>query len=252
MTKYGDIESRKPENPPIALRRVPSVRGDLIVSPAFGSNTYKANIAQMQRTYSHDSEDLGNHPRFTFNPATTFQSLDAVAYNFAEDAKPKIFDSRWLQAGPVVRTPEGVFTNTQETDDVELRKMLAKVKKVNRIYLINDKIAYAPYESFTRGIQDAGDFAINLRTNGLARALEHSRGKKAKNLTQMLKSYTLGVNVWGFEPTDKPVSMVVGLPSYWDADGGRLGVGGVWCDNGDGCAFGVSDFVAEGDAPKNQ
>ena len=241
--EYGKTETDKPENPPIDLRVVPTVRGDLIISLAFGPNTYKANVEQMQGNYSHNSRNLGSHPKFTFNPATTFQSLDEIAYDFENDAKPKIFDPRWLQAGTIVRTPEGVFTNTQETNDAELRKMLAKVKKVNGIYLINDKIAYVPYKSFTRGVQEADDFV----EGGLARALEHSKGKRAENLAKILKSYNRGVKVWGFEPTDKPVSMVVSLGSGGGADSDGLGVGGYgWSGSDGGFAFGVPDFVAEG------
>ena len=249
--KYGKIETDKPENQPIDLHVVPTARGDLIVSPAFGPDTYKTNVGQMQRTYSHDSKDLGSHQKFTFNPATTFQSLDAVAYNFAEDAKPNIFDRNWLQAGRIVRTLKGVFTNTQETDDAKLRKMLAKAKEVNGIYLIDDKIAYAPYESFISDVQEAGDFAVNPKTNGLARALEHSKGKRAENLAKILKSDNRGVHVWEFEPTSKPISKVVDLGSGRGADSGRLYVDGYWYDSDGGYAFGVPVFVAEGDAPEN-
>ena len=37
-------------------------------------------------------------------------------------------------------TQDGVYTNTEITDEKELKNMLNGVKKVNGIYLIDDKI----------------------------------------------------------------------------------------------------------------
>ncbi len=232
MEKYRTYEPRKPENPPIALRMVPHRGGDLIVSPEFGPNTYNNNTEEMQKSYSHSSE-LGTFLKFSLRPALTEESIAAAAYNFDEEAKPQIFDPRWLQAGRIVRTQEGVFTNTQKTDKSTLRQMLRQAKKVNGIYLINDQIAYAPYESFKKGVQEAGDFA----EGGLARALEYTEGKKAENLYKIAKSYPNGVNVWGFDKVSEPVSRVVSLFSYY----GRLNVYGYYWggDSDNGCAFGV-------------
>ncbi len=249
MARYGTIESRQPENPPIALRPVPHKGKILIASKAFGPGTYAKNLAKMQKTYSHDSDELGNFPRFTFRPATTSESISTAAYNFKNETKPQIFDPNWLQAGRIVRTQEGVFTNTQETDETKLKAMLDKAKEVNGIYLVSDTIAFAPYESFKTGIQEEGKFV----EGGLARALEHTTGKKAENLAGISAPsyYKLGVNVWGFDQTNKPALRVADLGSGRGAGSGRLDVGGDWDGDYSGFAFGVLNSVAEGDAPEN-
>ncbi len=248
MTKYGLHKTRQPENPPIDLVVVPHQGRDLIVSPAFGPKNYRDNVAKMQNRYSHDSDEVGTFPVFTFRPATTSESLSTADYGFENEVKPKIFDTRGLQAGRIVRTSEGVFTNTQITDEIELKSLLANAKKVNRIYLIDNRIAYAPYDTFQRGIQEAGDF----REGGLARALEHTRGNRAENLAAISdkKFYGLGVNVLGFDPTSEPVSRVVGLGSDRDAGCVRLNVGGDgWGDYYGGYAFGVFDSAGEASTP---
>jgi len=249
MTRYGIIKTKQPEHPPRSLLVVPHKKKPLIVS-RFGPNTLKNNEAEMQKIYSHPQT---GEP-ITFRPATTSESISAVVYNFAEIAKPEIFDPGWLQAGRIIGTPElGVFTNTRETNPDNLRLLLDNARKVNGIYIVSDTIALAPYESFQRGVQEFGDFAVNPRTNGLARALEYSKGKKATNFAKIAgeENYNLGVNVRYFDPTSEPVERVAGLYSYRDADCDRLGVDGDgWDDDDGGYAFGVLNFVAEGDAPK--
>ena len=217
----------------------------------------------MRRQYSHYSKRLGNHPRFIFKPATTSESTSAADYKFGEIVKPEIFDSHWLQAGPYIGTSEGIFFNPPR--DVKgnpiinthyLKNLLSGVEpiRVNKggIYIVPNTgilrdFAYAEHGSFITGEQEAGDFV----EGGLARALEHTESKRAKNLAKILKSYNRGVNVRRFDPTDKLVSKVVSLGSCRLAVSGRLLVGGLsWRDGYYGFAFGVPDFAAEVDALK--
>lgn len=231
---------------PRDLLRVPHKEGVLVLgSPAFGPNIYRANLEQMQKHYPHSKEQ----PKISFRPATTSESISAVAYDFGNAAKPQIFDKKWLQAGWIVRTSEGVFTNTQETNEDALRKMLARAEKVNGIFLLDEGIAFAPYETFETGVQELGKFA----ESGLARVLEHTKEKIAPKLREISSGqhYRSGVNVWGFDPVKEPILRVARLSSNRDVRGGRLLVGGYdWGVNyGDGFAFGVLNETAEGGSP---
>ena len=236
-SKYGIIEQSKPQFPIRKLLVVPHGEQDLIVSfPSFGPNTYERNLEEMKKTYSHPLTG----EQISFRPATTSESISAVAYDFKNIAKPKIFDPRWLQAGHIVRTQDGVFTNTQLTDESQLKQMLDNFEKVNGIYLGKQGSAFAPYETFERGFQDADTFA----QGGLARVLEHTTEKEAGNLRKISspKLYKEGVNVWGFDEVNEPILRVASLYSIRYLYDNRLGVGG---DNRDvsnnGYAFGVLD-----------
>ena len=243
-SQYG-IAKAKQTLPVRSLLRVPHNGGVLVASfPAFGPDTYRDNLANVQRRYFH-SEAL---PEITFREPTTSESISLASYNFGTMAKPQIFDPRWLQAGRIVRTSEGVFTNTTETNPSALSNMLSKAKKVNGLYIVDDTVAYAPYESFEMGSQDAGKFV----EGGLARALEHTRGRKAERLAVISspKFYHLGVNVEGFELVDQPVTNVVSLYSLRYVDCGRLGVSGSWDDYDHGFAFGVRRDAGEASVAK--
>jgi hypothetical protein len=235
-----------PSLPARDLLRVPHKGRVLAVgSPAFGPSTYRNNVARMQEQYSHSAEI----PVMTFRPATTSESISIVAYDFGNLAKPQIFDSKWLQAGRIVRTEEGVFTNTQETDKEALKGMLDRAKRVNGIYLLDNSVAFAPYETFETGVQEAGKFA----KDGLARALEHTTEQVAENLRTISdsKHYKLGVDVCGFNPVEQPISRIVSLCSDRHVDGHRLFVDGSWV-NYRGYAFGVLDESAEGASRKSK
>ena len=244
-SKYGVTEA-KPTLPARGLLRAPH-EGKVLVAgfPAFGPDTYERNLAKMQGGYSH-SEAL---PEVTFREPTTAESISLASFNFEAMAKPQIFDTRWLQAGRIVRTSEGVFTNTSEIGPSALSGMLSKAKKVNGLYIVSDTVAYAPYESFERNIQGAEKFV----EGGLARALEHTRGRKAKKLAVISSPgfYQLGVDVWGFEPVSQPVAKVVSLLSYRGVSGRRLSVGGDdWGGYDGGSAFGVRRDAGEASAAK--
>lgn len=230
--QYVMIEKDEPEFPVRDL--VQSKDGNVVFS-VFGPNYFSSNVEEMNKTYSHPKTG----ERITFREPTIAESIDLASYDFEGFAKPKIFDSRWLQAGRHVRTQEGVYTNTHETDEKALTKLLNGAEKVNGIYLINDKIAFIPYDSFEQGDLEVEEFA----EQGLARGLEHTSEKKAEKLARMgsKKNYSNGIWVGGWDSVDEPVQRISELGSI---DGGsRLDVdGNVWSVNwggGGGYAFGV-------------
>ena len=247
-TKYGIIEQVGPQFPVRKLLVVRHRGGDLTVSyPAFGPNTYKGNLEEMSKDYSHPQTGK----RISFNPATTSESISAAAWNFKELAKREIFDPRWLQLGYLIRTQDGVFTNTKELDEKVLKSYLDKAEKVNGIYFIDDKTAFAPYETFRQGIYENLD---EFAECGLARLLEHTKEKIAKNLREIAspKFYKNGVNILGFDRVKEPILSVAALDSSRGIDGDRLSVGGLggdWDVSYYGFAFGVLDG-AEGTTPK--
>ena len=252
--QYGIIEGKQPEFPVRKLLRVPHNKGDLIVAyPAFGSNYFSKNIEEMQKSYSHPITG----ERIYFREPTTSESISAAAYDFENLAKPQIFDPRWLQIGRIVRTSEGVFVNPPKdekgnsiTDEKSLKSYLNKAKKVNGIYLHEKDFGFAPYESFKRGVQDCDTFA----DGGLARILEHTGEKTARNLRAIAspKFYKKGVNIWRFDDVEEPTLRVVSLYSSRGLDSGWLGLDG-YCRGGDygGYVSGVVNSEAV-DARKNK
>ena len=246
-TEYGIIEP-KIEFPVRKLLVIPHDGGDLTVSyPALGPDFFKANINEMKKPYSHPRTG----ERISFRQPTTSESISASAYKFGELAKPQIFDPRWLQIGYIVRTSEGVFANPPKDangnpriDEKTLKSLLDKSEKVNGIYLRdrnyfrNRDFGFAPYETFNQGVQDSEDFS----ESGLARLLEHSREKTAKNLGKISSPefYKNGVNVFGFEAVEQPLLRTAGLGSGRLFGCDRLCVDGDdWDDNRAGYAFGV-------------
>lgn len=253
-TKYGITKAHLP--PTRDLLRVPHKEGILTLAySTFGPNTYRKNLETMSGNYSHPQTGK----RISFREPTTSESISAAVYDFENLVKPKIFDSRWLQIGYIVITPEFVVANPPKntqgnpiSDEQTLKSYLNKSKKVNGIWLYNGENArdfgVAPYETFERGVQDGGKFA----EGGLARILEHTREKVAKNLKVISssKNYPKGVNVWGFDEVREPVSRVgvnvlrvavlysgrsfIGLAPY---DG--LSISGSWIDP-NGFAFGMA------------
>ena len=236
-TEYGIIKQPRPQPqyPVRELLVVPHKGEKLQVSyPAFGQGYFKNNIAEMQKFYSHPITG----ERISFREPTTSESISAAAWNFKELAKREIFDPRWLQLGYLIRTQDGVFTNTKELDEKVLKSYLDKAEKVNGIYFIDDKTAYAPYETFKQGIYENLD---EFAECGLARLLEHTKEKTAKNLREIAspKFYKNGVNILGFDSVKEPILSVAGLSSN-GLVGGWLDVGGFDWGGGDGgCAFGV-------------
>lgn len=250
-TKYG-IKEAKPSLPSRDLIVVPHKAGDLVLAyPAFGPSFYSNNVEEMQRSYAHSAE----FPMIQFRPATTSESISASAYKFVEEAKPKIFNPRWLQAGRIVRAQDGVYINPTgaikagEVDETVLKQLRDHSDRVNGILLGNKDFAFVPYESFKQGVQDAREFA----EGGLARGLEHVEGNVAPKLQEMALTYNRGVNVVYFDKSDKPISRVAYLGSGTGGGGRGLHVDGDGGGGSDGYAFGVLDSEARSAeaAPKN-
>jgi len=257
--RYGMIKSKR-KFPVRRLLKVPHKEGSLIVSyPAFGENTYKENIGFMRKNYSHPKTGK----KMNFVPATTSESISAInpnaekypelsKYTFEKFAKPQIFEESWLHAGYFVGTQDGVYVNTTDLNDRNLKGLIDKSEKVNGIYLLPNgtvegvrDFAFAPYESFETGAQESGKFA----EGGLARALEHTPEKVAKNLKEIssLKFYKKGVNVLSFEGVKEPVLRVAHLGSSWYLRGSIFDF---YCSNWDddydedgGYAFGVESVA---------
>ena len=229
--KYRLITETEPAFPVKDLVEITD-NHNILRGAIFSQGTYEKNLESMDQFYSHPE----TKEKITFRPATTQESIRMSIPSFGEgksyDIKRDIFDPRWLQAR-IVKTQDGIFTNTTETNEIKLKGFLDSAQKVNGIYIIDDERAFAPYESFEQEIQDAETFA----RFGLARALEHTPEKVAKNIKEIASHYKKGVNVWGFDPVDNPVMRVVSLTS--DGSDGRLNVGGLSWDVNDGCAFGV-------------
>ncbi len=185
---------------------------------------------------------MGRGRKISFRPPRTRESILAAAHRFKEYTKPEIFKlPHWLQAGLILRTGEGVWTNVLGaqgqpiTDESALKPLLTKERKVNGIYLLDHGRAFIPYGSFNNDIvQEAREFA----EGGLARGLEHTPEKAALTLEAMVKTYPRGAYAAGFEPVKEPTVRVVGLDSYRDWNRDVLFVGG---DDWDevGFAFGV-------------
>jgi len=252
MTKeYGIIRQGKPQFPVRELLVVPHQDGDLTVSyPFFGPNYFSNNVAEMGKIYSHPQTG----DAITFKEPTTSESISASAFNFREIAKPEVFDARWLQAGRIVRDVDGVYANTQVTDGKELKKLRDKAKKVNGIWILeNGKVegvrdfGFAPYETFDR--QKDGIDYVAFADGGLARVLEHTQEKTAKNLKAIAspENYKRGVDVWGFDDVKEPKAGVVGLGSNGCVDRGGLYVSGnSWIGGYYGCAPGVLTSASQG------
>ena len=254
--QYGEIREtqEQPKFPVRTLLRVPHqdlAEGLVVTREAFGTNTFRGNIAEMSKNYSYPN----TREVISFAEPTISQSISAAAFDFATLAKPEIFDPKWLQAGYIVRTSEGVYATTKITDEAKLKGLRDKAKKVNGIWILENgqvegvqDFGFAPYESFTRGVQDCDTFA----EGGLARVLEHTQDKVANKLRAIAspKNYSRGVNVCYFDATDEPALRVACLGSDTGDDNRRLRVyGDDWNDDDGGYAFGVLKASTKGAKP---
>ena len=244
-SKYG-IRKAQVVLPTRDLLVVPHRGVSLAVShPAFGPNLYSNNVNEMRKTCTH-SKELS---QISFREPTTSESVSAAAYDFDKMAKPQILDTRWLQAGRIIRTNKGVIVNpildsqgkaVLNSGDLEAIKTNSRKIQVGKghIYLGTNDFGFAEYETFQRGVQDCNTFI----EGGLARVIEHTEGK-AENLRVIAspKNYPKGVNLWGFEAPKEPVERVLSLGSYRGLDRDGLGVDGNdnWDSNINGYAFGV-------------
>ncbi len=220
IANKGEFGVRKAEAvlPRIDLLAVPYNGGKLTASyPAFGVNSYDNNFRGMGYSYYH-SMDM---PRISFRSASTAESIGLAAYDFGKggefDAGRDIFSLSWLQAGRIGMSNKGVYANIPVdaegnpiTNEGTLKEYLNKAKKVDGIWLVpNGEVrelrdfGFAPYESFERGAQEAETFV----RGGLARVLEHTEKEEAGSLSSIVsgENYPAGINVKGFDPSEKCV-----------------------------------------------
>lgn len=236
MAEGYQILKAQPRNvlPETDLVVIPREGKEPLIGRFFGPNWYSKNEEAMTQHCWNSQEN----PDVTFRPATTSESISAVAYNFENIAKPQIFNPRWLQAGRIARWDDGVYLNVAQAikdgnlDENILKQLRDNAKPSNGIRLGDNNFAFVSYETFEQGQQEAGKFA----EGGLARGLEYVDGKIAPKLNSMASTYK-GVNVICFDESKEPVSRVVVLGS---GDGLLHVVGYDWSGNGSGCAFGVS------------
>ncbi len=267
IPEFGVIEEtqKQPEFPVRRLLIVPHQERALVVSrDAFGPNTLNNNVVEMQKSYCYPN----TREVISFREATTSESISATVYDFARIAKPEILNPKWLQAGRIVRASEGVWANPPKdaegkfiTDEKTLKSFLSRAKPVKvgkgNIYIVSNgeimgpdgkplkDFGYAEYGTFGLDVQESKAFA----EGGLARVLEHTE-TTAKNLRAISSkdNYRYDVNVWGYEPSTKPILRVASLDS--GRVSGRLDVDGYGWLGGDGYAFGVLDRSAEGACKK--
>ena len=257
--KYGLIEEQQeqPNFPVRNLLRVPHQGASLVVSRnAFGPDWFNTNVEEMNGSFSYPN----TWKVISFREPTTAESISAIAYQFTQIAKPEILDSRWLQAGRVLRAGEGVWANMPKDtqgkpiiDEAELKTYLQGVEpvKVNKgnVYIVPNKegvrdLGYAEYGSFEQGVQESATFA----QGGLARILEHTEGVASNLLAISSKdNYSRGVSVSYLDKSKKPLLRVVELGSDRVLGGNRLYVNGnYWSGYINGYAVGVLNESAEG------
>lgn len=173
----------------------------------FGPETYGSNLVAMEKV--------------NFRALTTSESILNAAHEFDKDAKPKIFDLKYLQAGRIMTTSDGVWVNVPRYSDGELATNLsfpylsdAKKIKVGKgfIYLCHSRrdsrlfdedLGFAEYNTFENGVQDCDTFV----QSGLARVLEHTSQKSAQNLRVIAnpKLYPNGVHIRGIYPPSRQI-----------------------------------------------
>ncbi len=245
--KQYEIIKVKHKFPVRDLIKLPN--GKIASLDAFGPNYFTENIKEMNKSYSHPVTG----EKISFKEPTTTESILTAGYDFKNRAKPNIFNPRWLQAGRIVRTSQGVFVNPPKDDkgnpmidEKILKSYLNNAKPIKvrkgKIYIVSDSenlidFGFAEYDSFKTGVQDCDTFA----GGGLARALEHTPEKVAEQLRAIAypEFYKKGVNVYGFGSVKEPVLKVASLDSGRGLVRSRLDVDGNWYGNCDGYAFGV-------------
>ncbi|MDA3836056.1 MAG: hypothetical protein PF542_00380 [Nanoarchaeota archaeon] len=240
---YNIIKESRSELPFRGLLTIPHQGKRLIVSsPAFGQNTFNNNVQEMNKNYTHPE----TRERMTFREPTTAESISVTreAYSVVKD---DILKPSYQQLGRNVRTSEGVFLNPPKdkdgkpiVDEKILKGYLNKAKKIKGIWRVPNNtmegvkdFVYAPYESFKQGEQSPKEFAVNPKTNGLARALEFSDNKSSPKLEEISKLYPF-VDLWNFDSVSEPE---LGVSVLGDINYGELNlIGYTWVD---GLVFGV-------------
>ena len=242
MENKYEIRKARKVLPPIDLLPPIPHKGRMLDVAVFGPESYRNNLEAISKEYSHPKK----LSKISFHLATTSESISIAKFGFGNkgeyDAKRDIFDPNWLQANYIVRTQDGVFANTKLTDESQLKQLLNKCEKVNGIYLGENDLGFAPYETFETGVQDCDTFT----QGGLARVLEHTKKKIAENLRAIAspKFYKREVNVWGFGKVREPILRLAALYSVRGL-GGRLVVGTSGEGSDESYGFGVVPAKSE-------
>ena len=266
--KHGIVEARRVQDIDLLLA---AHNGKDLAFAKFGTDYYSKNVVAMSQHYRHFSS-FGSFHNLTFRPATTSESISAVAPIFEFERK-QMNSFRALQVGMVVKTDEGVYINPplganynktprsglrQLMDwfsgveelpaDALLKQLRDKAKSCNGIRLGENDFAFVPYEALIEGKQDAGEFA----ESGLARGLEHTESRHAPILTSMVLAYD-GVDVDYFHCPGFDTVLIYPYEKRLHILGGsalrRNGAHG-WPNN-QGFIIGLSDIrtMAEGAKP---
>ena len=187
----------------------------------FGPSSFSNNREEINETYLKPDTD----ERISFIEPTISESISLISQNFKDMKKtfeyhsgPHHYNLDEIYLGRVVRTMDGIYTNTDITAERDLTKLLNDSEKTNGIYLINDKIAFIPYDSFEPTVMNPEDFS----RSALARGLEHTSEPMAENFSEIvsaensLESVAIlkgwGVSMGGFNPY--PVRGTVNVKSF--------------------------------------
>lgn len=161
---------------------------------------YDANERAMKRQHFHSEQ----FPIICFEPATSSQSISALAHVFGDIIEPILTqepDSTCIQIGLAVPTSKGVFINPpvhpkyppiKAEEEKTLMKFLRGVKPVHGVYLLQNDFGFAPYKTFNQEGRMSTDEFVK---SGLARVLEHTFGGEAKKLRKILSSHSYDVYI---------------------------------------------------------
>jgi len=244
-------EEEKPIFPIKKLLKVQHKGNDLLVGyPSFRGN-YLFNLLNNNRTKAYTHPLTGEE--MYFREPTTSESISvcAILENLSED---NVLHTSYFQIGRIVKALGGVFVNPPKDkkgniiiDERTLKSYLNKAEKINGIYIVPNQsfeklkdFGFAPYGSFEQGIQSRENFAVNPKTNGLARVLEHTMDKFALNLKKISNNYS-EIEITNFRPLTK--SSISVLYDSGICSTNRLKISG-WCGHGTfdpGSAFGVKE-----------
>jgi len=207
--KYGVIESGKNDSfqyKSIGLLKVPHKGKALFSSyPYFGLRDSVENLGRMKEPYPHP--ETGE--KISFREPTTSESVSIISYNSGSLEEKKALAMRNINLGRILRASEGVYVNPPKdkegnflTDEKTLKSFFKSENKNNGIYLLDNDFGFAPYETFKQGEQNY----LTFIEGGLARLLEHTDEKKAKNFERIVSKSLLetSADVRRFDASKEP------------------------------------------------
>jgi len=231
QTPYEIIEA-VPQSDERSLIHIHGERDIVASLKAFGPDYLNENIERMQLPFLHPQTG----ERINFREPTTAESILMESYEFVRAANPKILDTRVhdyhinrffyhsLQLGRIVRAAEGFYVNPPrvyptpwkgvlrpETNEDVLKPLLdgtapIKVGK-GKIYIVRDRgnlrdFGYAEYDTFRQTSRGGDGLEVGeFIESGLARVLEHTEEKTARNFGEIcyLGDYPHGIYIEGFD-----------------------------------------------------